>query len=366
MMATVMSYADYVAYAIVKDEEMPLPESLDKVDFEALINMKWGEFSGGRVRVGVLPVDNTSGSASYTVSGPDGQVASYSVSGYGDQVPVNGIESMITDVLHRSGRFNIVERTQIANVLGEQDLGASGRVAQPSAAKVGKVLGAQYLIQGVVTSYEPNFKGKKGGLGGITRGLFGGARAGKTQSMIGMNFRLIDAETSEILFTKQVDVVMSETSFSLGAIGWGGGGAAGGFLSGYSKTPIGQAVMAAVNIGSYELVKQVGTAPVEGSVVKADAGKVYVNLGQDVVNPGDTLTALAKGEELIDPDTGLSLGGQDTKIGTLEVKTVEEKFCIASPVGFDATKLNRGDRIVSDVKPPELKYAASWAGKERK
>jgi len=291
-------------------------------------------------------------------------VYSYEGFNWDQQVPVNGIEAMITDVMQQTGRFRMVERNSVDEVLAEQNLADSGRVSKPSGAKIGKILGAQYLVQAVVTSYEPDFSKKKGGLGGITRGFLGGAKLGKNKSMVGLNFRLIDAETSEILFTKQVDVIVSSTDIDLGGIGWGGGGALGGFFSSASKTPIGQAVMAGCNMGVYELVKQIGNKPAEGSVVKADAGEVYINLGGDAVSEGDIFQAVAKGEELIDPETGLSLGGEEEVIGTLRIVSVKEKYSVAQPQGFDGSNLKAGDKVVSTKEARPLEFAPSWQGPE--
>ncbi len=179
--------------------------------------------------------------------------------------------------------------------------------------------------------------------------------------MVGINFRLINAETSEILFTKQVDVIMTSTEFGFGGAGWGSAGALGGFLSSYSKTPVGQAVMAGVNMGVFELIKQIGNAPPEGSVIKAEGDEVYVNLGHDVVKAGDTLTAISKGEELIDPDTGISLGGEETVLGTLRVSKVLEKYCVAKPAS-GSLKLKRGDKVVSTKAAAPLKFAPRWQG----
>lgn len=356
------AHADYVAYAVTEKGDFPLPESLDGVGHKHLISMRWGEYSGPQSRVAVLEVDNTSDAGTFTVTGPGGEVYSAANFDYARQVPVNGIEAMITDVMQRSGRFRMVERESIGAVLDEQNLGDSSRVSQPSAAKIGKVLGAQYLVQAVVTSYEPEFKKKKGGLGGIAKGLLGGAKVGRSKSMVGVNFRLIDSETSEIMFTKQVDVIMTATEFGFGGAGWGSGGALGGFLSSYSKTPIGQAVMSAVNIGVYELAKQIGNAPASGSVIKVDEDRVYVNVGDDVLDPGDTLTAVVMGEELIDPDTGLSLGGEEEAIGTLQVISVQEKFSIAEALQCDLSRLQRGDKVVPAKEAPPLQFAARWEG----
>lgn len=367
MIAATPAAADYVAYANTDDGNLPLPESLDGIDSTELIDVRWGEYAGPQIRVGVLPVENNSGAStsSYKVTGADGEtVAEYKAEvDFNREVPVNGIEAMISDVMLRSGRFRVVERAALDSVLQEQDLAASGRVAKPSGAKTGQVLGAEYLVQAVITSYEPDYKGKKGGLGGITRGLLGGAKVGKSRSLVGMNIRVIDAETSELLFSRQIDAEISKREFALGGIGWGGAGALGGFMESYSKTPIGQAVMAAVNMGVFELVKYLGERPVAGSVVKVDGSEVFVNLGEDVVRDGVVLEAFRKGEELIDPDTGISLGGDEELVGTLAVREVKEKFCVAVAQDWDPSVLRRGDKIVSTAPPAKLEFATAWEGK---
>ena len=47
-----------------------------------------------------------------------------------------------------------------------------------------------------------------------------------------------------------------------------------------------------------------GSLPASGRVIKAEGDKLWVNIGKDVVSPGDVLRVKSKGEELIDPDTG--------------------------------------------------------------
>ncbi len=350
-----LAQEEYVAYATVKENEYPLPEDVEDINDKYLIQMRWGAYDGPKRRVGVMPVDNTSTASSWTVPG----FGSFNYGG--GQVPVNGIYSMITDVMHRSERFRLVERAEVGNVLAEQDLASSGRTTQQSGAATGQILGAEYLIQAVITSYEPDFKGKSGGVGGIASGVLGGVKAGKNQSMVGMNFRLVDAVSSEILFTKQIDVVVSDSEFSLGS-GYFGSSAFGGFMSSYSKTPIGQAVMSGVNQGVLELIKQIGAEPMEGSVIQVKGEDIYLNLGEDVVAAGDIFQALEPGEELIDPDTGLSLGGDATVVGQVQVSKVNEKFSIGRALDFDAATLERGDILVSTAEPPPLHFADTWTG----
>ena len=352
------SLAEYLAYSVSDDGKRPLPENIDNIGAEYLLNVEWGSFVGAKSRLAVLEVDNTSSADSFTVSGVVG------FSTYGSEVPVNGIEAIVTDTLARTGRFRLVERQQIGNVLGEQDLAASGRVAAPSGAATGNVLGAQYLVQVVVTSYESDVKESSKGIGGFlsrAAGLpdVGGVGVKSGEGVVGMNFRLINAETSEIVYTKQVESVIKESGLTFAGGGTIGDLGLGGFMDDYAKTPIGQAVIAGINKGVFELVKQIGAQTATGSVVKAEGGQVWLNLGQDSVAVGDQLNIMRKGEELIDPDTGISLGSSDTLLGTVEVAQVQPQFSIARVVSMTGDAA-RGDRAIALKSATTIEFADSW------
>ena len=125
------------------------------------------------------------------------------------------------------------------------------------------------------------------------------------------------------------------------------------------KTPLGQAIIAGINKGVYELVKQIGSLPASGRVIKAEGNKLWLNIGKDTLSPGDVLKVKSKGEELIDPDTGISLGSADTEIGTVRVSQVQEKFSIAEFISITGS-VKRGDKVVSTVRPPRIEFADRW------
>ena len=362
VLTTNLALADYLAYSVSDKGRAPLPERIDDIDAEDLLNLEWGDFDGKRVRVGVLEVDNNSSTASFTVTDSSGVAyeAEWSHSGSG-MVPVNGIEAIVTDTMNRTGRFRLVERAVLGDVLGEQDLAASGRVSQPSGAATGKVLGAEILVQVVVTDYEEKTSGTNKGVGGLFRKVpvIGGVGVSSDEGRVGLNIRLIDATTSEVLFTKQIESVIKESGITFAGAGYTGDVGLGGFMGSYSKTPIGQAVIAGVNKGVYELVKQIGARPAEGSVVKSEGNRVWVNIGDDALNVGDRLTVMRKGEELIDPETGISLGSSDTSLGEIEVIQVAEKYSIAQSVSL-STAPNRGDKVLSQAAPTTIEFANAW------
>jgi curli biogenesis system outer membrane secretion channel CsgG len=349
--------ADYVAYSVDGGQRKPLPESLDSVSAEKLVDLEWGQYAGRRPTVGVLEVENTTSLSSFLVT----------ASSTGDQVlssvPINGLEAILTDSLSRSGRFRLVERNQLEGVLQEQDLAASGRVTKASGAATGKVLGAEYLVQLVVTDYQPDVEGRDINVGGLLKDkvpALGGFKVKNRKSRVGLNVRLIDAETSEIVFTKQIESEISEKGVAFGGAASGNDLGLGAFLSNFSKTPVGQAAIAGINKGVFELIKQIGAKPAEGSIVTTTGNQVVVNLGTGSAEVGERFQLIHRGEELVDPDTGLSLGTMETVVGEIEIVGVQEKFSTARLLN-GAPAPSRGDKVVSTKAPPGLEFASTWS-----
>ena len=73
---------------------------------------------------------------------------------------------------------------------------------------------------------------------------------------------------------------------------------------------------------------------------------------------------MSKGEELIDPETGISLGSSDSEVGSVRVNQVQEKFSIADVVSMNGT-VKRGDKVISTATPPSIEYASKWQKPKR-
>ena len=59
-----------------------------------------------------------------------------------------GFQQMLTTELAQNPAFRVVDRSQIKSLLAEQDLGATGRADANTAAKIGKIVGARYVVLG--------------------------------------------------------------------------------------------------------------------------------------------------------------------------------------------------------------------------
>jgi len=160
----------------------------------------------------------------------------------------DGMAEMLSNALFATNRFIVLERQALGDVIQEQDLGASGRVKIETAAKIGEIEGADLLIQGTITEFEPGASGAAGGAGGRipvpgrgSRGI-GGFAVGIRTSHVAMIVKVIDAKTSRILASEQVEGKATDIG---GITGMAGGGLAGVF-GGYSNTPMEKAIRVAI------------------------------------------------------------------------------------------------------------------------
>jgi curli biogenesis system outer membrane secretion channel CsgG len=148
------------------------------------------------------------------------------------------LQDMLISELASTKSFKVLERREIDAVLGEQDLGASGRVDKATRAKIGKIKGARYLIAATVSAYEENTKGTGGGIG-----IMGFSIGGKQEkAYIAVDLKVIDTDTGAIADSRTVEATSSSGGLNLG----GHVGVLSGSLGSYSKTPTGKAIRACI------------------------------------------------------------------------------------------------------------------------
>ena len=230
----------------------------------------------------------------------------------------NGIEEMLITSLHESGRFIVLERSALEEILREQRLSLTGVIRPDTAAKVGELFGAQILVKTVVTGFAEEKIGTVQ-LGPLVVSI--------VQGYIAMDMRIFDANTGVIIESRKAESTITETG--------GGilirGGMIDFTISDYEKTPLGKATRDVIDKLVDFIVSEIRPVPWQGRVAIAEPSKVYVNAGFDVgMQNNSYLEIFERGREIIDPSTGLSLGFQKTGIGVAIVEEVSEKYSVAS------------------------------------
>lgn len=235
---------------------------------------------------------------------------------------------MLESALADTGRFVLVERQMLKDVIAEQDLAAGGRTARAGqVAKTGMIRPARYLATGAVTEVSES---QSGGSGGIR---IGGVRVGggRSEAQIALIVKLVDTTTGEIVAKERVVGKAGRTNVNLGISVRG----VSTDLGGFTKTPLGQAAQDCINQAAAFIAKKMEEFPFEGSVVKVnDDGKIIINRGEQFgVQTGQELLLTTPGEVLMDPDTGEVLEREQGKtIGRIRVARVSEKVSYCEPI----------------------------------
>ena len=144
------------------------------------------------------------------------------------------LQDMLVSELASTKAFQVLERKELDAVLGEQELGASGRVDKATRAKMGKLKGAKYLVAATVSAFEENTSGTGGGIG-IAGFRIGGK---KDKAYMAVDLKVIDTTTGEIVDNRTVEASSSSGGLSFGV----SRGIFSGDLSKYEKTATGKAI----------------------------------------------------------------------------------------------------------------------------
>jgi curli biogenesis system outer membrane secretion channel CsgG len=263
---------------------------------------------------------------------------------FGTQVDVgHGISALLVKRVAQSGKFTVVERQKVDALLQEQDFGASGRVKQGTQARTGQIRGADYILMGDIVTFGRDDKRKSAGVGGIAPGAGGVAGISKSdfKAVVTLNFRMVDAETSEIIMSGEARGESKRTSKGGFAGLLVGGIGVGGFAdfssSNFAETIIGEAVIDAADKLSEQINNQAGgvatgrNVEIQGLVAAVQGGQVYINVGSSSgVQIGDHFAVSEIVQEVRDPNTKEVLDVVTRPLGTLVITMVRDKIAIGS------------------------------------
>ena len=267
---------------------------------------------------------------------------------FGTQVDIGqGIGAMMTTRISQDGKFTVVERRKVANIMKEQDFGASNRVKKGTGARIGQIRGADFTLMGDIVAFGRDDRRKAAGLGVITGaggGILGGSKT-TAKAVVVLAYRLVDNESSEVVASGEARGESKRESKGGMAGFWTGGTLVGGGFSSnasnFGETIIGEAVMDAVTKLSADLSGRGADAAASAKAVEIEALVADVSGGSMTINAGSAaglssgmkLTVFRKGKEIKDPATGEVLDVQTERIGDLVISTVREKISTGAYTG---------------------------------
>ena len=229
------------------------------------------------------------------------------------------IGTAINESLSQSNRFFVINRAFDADISDELS-----RITDPSTnsgelAKLGQRLTADILVLPEINrlSYKKS-----------TRVLRNSGRELNSYSGdMEITFNVINVPTGQLMMTERFKVTFPNTPPSV-----------------YGKQQIGlENVRASLATLTGQFTQKFILKNFPVSVIKMNGTSVVLSQGQDVLQVGAIYNAVSLGEDIVDPQTGQSLGREEMPIGTITITKTSEKMSMGQFQGtYDASQFKPG------------------------
>ncbi len=229
-----------------------------------------GDYTGPKLRVGVVNFQNKTPSKRIGI----GEAAA----------------DILGTILQKTKRFIIIPQQDIASILDQQALGASGAIDPATAAKMGKILGLNAMVTGAITAYSEAEEGSD----------YLVYKKKKQIARVTVDYRIVDTTTGiQIAADSGQGVYEKATGGALGL----------GSKASYDSDLRDGALRDALTKAMVNMLQQFERQEWSGRIASIKGRTVYLNAGQKTgLKVGDLLMVQELGEEIIDPQTNVSLG----------------------------------------------------------
>jgi curli biogenesis system outer membrane secretion channel CsgG len=153
----------------------------------------------------------------------------------------DSMTTMLSSAIAETGCFTLLDREAMDILKEEMEM--AGLPFQPET--------SDYVLTGAITSFE--YATKKSGIGGGS--FLAGAFTNKeTTAKMGLDMRLINANSSRVDYTKTYRSDAFNDNYSFGLLGFGGGGGAAGGMSFGGSVEVEEAVRTVINQSVRDLI----------------------------------------------------------------------------------------------------------------
>ncbi len=265
-----------------------------------------------------------------------------------------GFQALLVNRVQQGGKIRVVERANLQVLIDEQDTGGSNRVKRGTNARIGQLAGADVYLMGDIVAFGRDDRKKSIGIGGILGwpGVLGGIGIGSSEdkAVVVVNYRLVDAETGEIIDTGEARGESVRKSKGIKGIFGGSGGILGGAIdmtsANFANTIIGEATIAAADRLATILNDKATSLPhrevdVEARIALVSGGVVTLAKGaDDGIEVGDRFEVFRIVQAIKDPVTGEVLDQEVAKLGELVITSVRERVAVGSYQGQTVTSID--------------------------
>ncbi|MDY6903233.1 MAG: CsgG/HfaB family protein [Thermodesulfobacteriota bacterium] len=227
-------------------------------------------YTGPKLRVGVVNFQNKTPSRVLGI----GEAAS----------------DILGTILQKTGRFIVVPQQDMASILEQQSMGASGTIDPTTAARMGKILGLNAIVTGAITAYSEAEEGQDYLI----------YKKKKQIARVTVDYRIVDTTTGvQIMADSGQGEYAKATGGALGL----------GSKSSYDTDLRDGALRDALTKAMVNMLDQLEETEWRGRIAQVKGQRVYINAGKEVgLKVGDILVVQELGEEIVDPVTRVVIG----------------------------------------------------------
>lgn len=241
------------------------------------------------------------------------------------------IKTALETALSQTGKFTLMERGRLDQLLSEQNLSMSGIVG--GASNLGGFSGVDYLIMGRVTA-----------LGLESKNLL---IMSECKAKFGLDVKVVDVRTGEIRLTDTItesDGVNTSDAESNPCQGIG--------ITAFDTLTASASRAVAASLTQVLF-------PVK--VANSSNGQVYLNYGSNFLQQNEVLKIVALGEGFEDPDTGEMLGQEEELIALVQIFELKPKFSKAKII-YEKAPVSKGD-VANRLSKKEQKNVSKFVKK---
>ncbi len=235
---------------------------------------------------------------------------------------IDSLDGQLIDRINATRKFDVLNRSDLSDIIKEQDLGASGNVDAKTAAKAGQLTGAKYLLVATVDDYQDY----------VEKATFTGTGETATKRVFRFSIvgKIYDSSTGKLVESANFQTgndefkqIQQERSYTV------------------KDGELSDEMMVAVSRSMAEkIANHVVDVLFPAKVLVKRDNTVTINRGEGAgVAEGDVFNVFALGAEMIDPDTKESLGREEVKVGKVKISQVNPKTSMATileDTGIDA------------------------------
>ena len=237
--------------------------------------------------------------------------ATFSVNDQGTAINAYQLSIRLKDSIQsgftQSRKFAVLNRDYGKEFASETSLLSSENVPASEAGRLGQVLGADFMVVGNIFDLSTKVETK----------TFYGMTETKKIDRIDLSYQVIEVATQKIMWA---DTVAEEFPRK----------------KDQKNTVTLDAVANSVVSGVMDVIYPVKVMDMISNT------EIYLNQGGDRVNVGDRFELFTKGRKIIDPDTGMPIQVDGSKLGELNVLTVLPKYAIAELVSGEYKSVQKG------------------------